>query len=254
MSLETNTLIRFHGVAKYYGDHAALHDIDFAIEGGKITTIIGPNGAGKSTLIRLILALEQPSDGTIERQKSLTYGYVPQHFLPPSAMPLMAERFVRMGVIRGPKTQIDEALARAGAQHLANRPLDQLSGGETQRILLARALLGGPKILVLDEPAQGIDVGGQAAFYETIAAIRDQYGCAVILVSHDLHLVMAATDSVLCLNRHICCAGHPESISTHPEFLHLFGGKDDRWIGVYTHHHDHVHDDGSLHGGQAHDR
>jgi zinc transport system ATP-binding protein len=236
-------LLKSRGIGYRIDGRTLLHDIDLTLSAGQIVTLIGPNGAGKTTLARLVLGLLAPTGGKITRATGLRMGYMPQKLELPRSMPLSVERFLRLGE---PSRERCRALAaEVGAAHLLDRPMQGLSGGEQQRVLLARALAGHPRLLVLDEPAQGIDINGQAALYQLIRQIRDDRGCAVLMVSHDLHLVMAATDEVLCINQHVCCSGHPEAVSRHPEYLALFGDAAPEALAIYTHHHDHDHD---LHG------
>ena len=231
-----------------------LEGVNLSLHAGEIITVIGPNGAGKSTLLRLLLGLERPTRGRVWRRPGLRIGYVPQRLQLTPTLPLPVRRFLSLGQGRG--VAVDEALAEVGAQTVAERPMHRLSGGELQRVLLARALLRRPELLVLDEPAQGVDVAGQAALYRLIAALRDRLGCGVLLVSHDLHLVMASSDSVLCLNHHVCCHGRPEAISRHPEYQKLVGAEAGTAEGLafYLHEHDHCHDiDGTVQVGEPGD-
>ena len=220
-----------------------IQDVNFTIRRGRIVTIIGPNGAGKTTLVRLALGLIKPGSGTIKRAPGIRIGYMPQRLTLPESMPLPVRRFLALGGAAA--DELDSTAARLGVKHLLANPMQGLSGGETQRVLLTRALLRNPDLLVLDEPVQGIDVNGQTELYRLIVQLRDERGCAVMMVSHDLHLVMAATDEVLCINQHVCCSGHPDAVSQHPAYLDLFGALDTDTLAVYTHHHNHRHD---LHG------
>lgn len=216
-----------------------LQGITFTIEPRQILTVIGPNGAGKTSLIRLILGLVDPSWGQIERAKGLRVGYVPQFFRPDPAIPLTVGRFLTLTSI-SPGIAVDEILGLLSVQTLQRRMLTDLSGGEMQRVLLARALLKQPTLLVLDEPMRGIDIPGQYELYALIPQLRDRYGCAIIIVSHDLHLVMAGSDHVLCINQHICCAGKPEAVAEDPSYRALLGPGAP--VAPYIHHHDHVHE------------
>jgi len=225
------------------GGRELIRHIDLEITRRRILTVIGPNGAGKTTLVRLTLGLLEPSHGLVRRAPGLRIGYMPQRLSLPDSMPLTVRRFMSLSS-RDP-ARLENDAHEAGVTHLLERPMQGLSGGETQRVLLARALLGDPDLLVLDEPVQGIDVNGQAELYRLIVRLRDERGCAVMMVSHDLHLVMAATDEVLCINQHLCCSGHPDAVSKHPAYLDLFGAIEAKTLAVYTHHHDHSHD---LHG------
>lgn len=220
-----------------------LRDIDLTLSRGEITTVIGPNGAGKSTLLKALLGLLPLSSGSVRRAADLRIGYMPQKLAINPMLPISCQRFLRQ--TGATVDEIAQALAETGVADLNQQPLQAISGGELQRVLLARALLRRPNLLVLDEPAQGVDVCGQAELYRLLAGLRDRYQCAVLLVSHDLHLVMAATDRVLCLNQHICCQGRPEDVRQHPEYLGLFGQAIAPELAIYTHHHDHDHD---VHG------
>ena len=215
-----------------------LHDITFTIGRDQILTIVGPNGAGKSTLLALILGHKSPTGGTITRAKWLKMGFVPQKFHPPADLPMTARRFLR----DIPQAAESPWLSRLNIAHLLDTPLQTLSGGETQRLLLARAMLRQPDLIVLDEPAAGIDPVALGDYYQTIRDWQRGTRAAVLMVSHDLHLVMAASDHILCLNRHICCHGSPEAVASNPAFRHMLGdGGHLDAIGIYAHHHDHRH-------------
>ncbi len=215
-----------------------IDDISFSIKDKTITTIIGPNGAGKSTLLRLILGLLSPSSGTILRDQNIKLGYMPQRLNLNNTLPLTVERFLSLSKSdRNVAGKIMSTLKQVRAEHTLRQSVHALSGGEWQRILLARALLQSPNLLVLDEPVQGLDLNGQVEFYQMLRHIRQTLECAVIHVSHDLHLVWDASDTIICLNKHICCMGHPETVRKNPDVLRLFGG-----FLPYTHHHDHHHD------------
>jgi zinc transport system ATP-binding protein len=223
------------------GNTPILDGVSVEVAPGEIVTLIGPNGAGKTTLVRIALGLLPPDRGRVTRRAGLVVGYMPQRFHIDESMPLTVRRFLSLAGVSDPRQAIEDV----GIGHLLNTPIQALSGGETQRALLARALLRRPHLLVLDEPVRGVDVGGQFEFYDLIARLRRRRGCGILMVSHDLHLVMAATDRVVCLNRHVCCAGQPEAVSEHPEYLALFGPVSAKRIAVYAHHHDHRH---GLHG------
>lgn len=234
-------LITLEAVSVRFGQHRVLSDISLSLRPGKILTLLGPNGAGKSTLVRVVLGLIAPDSGTITRNGQLRIGYVPQKLYLDATLPLTVSRFLRLR----PDTHQQDilpALRRVQVGHLVDAPMQRLSGGETQRVLLARALLNAPKLLVLDEPTQGVDVNGQVTLYDLIDQLRSELNCAVLMVSHDLHLVMAKTDEVLCLNHHICCSGTPEVVSMHPEFLSMFGPRGAEQLGIYRHQHNHRHD------------
>lgn len=218
-----------------------LDGVTLRLDAGKILTLIGPNGAGKTCLVRIALGLLQPDSGTRNSKDGLRIGYMPQKLGLNEALPLNVQRFLHLAKPGLKSNALEQALNDVGADHVMNTPVARLSGGELQRVLLARALLREPELLVLDEPAQGVDISGQEELYALITKVRNQLGCGVLMVSHDLHLVMAATDHVLCLNRHVCCEGHPESVSAHPEYLRLFGAQGVKNVAVYNHHHDHHH-------------
>jgi zinc transport system ATP-binding protein len=201
--------------------------------------VIGPNGAGKTTLLRVALGLQRPDAGHLHRRAGLRFGYVPQRLAIDETLPLTVRRFLALSP-RVPR-DLAAALAEVGAAYTLDLPVQTLSGGELQRVLLARALLREPDLLVLDEPVQGVDIKGQAELFALIRRVRDKRGCAVLLVSHDLHLVMAATDRVVCLNHHVCCSGHPEAVSRDPAYRALFGAAIDGFA-LYAHRHDHSHD------------
>jgi len=236
-------LIKLDNVSVKFAGERVLQEVQLQVHAGEIVTLIGPNGAGKTTLVRCVLGLLKPDTGSVWSQAKLRIGYMPQKLQVDATLPLSVLRFLRLvpGVNRH---SASSALAEVGAERLIDSPLQSISGGELQRVLLARALLRNPQLLVLDEPVQGVDVAGQAELYRLITTLRDRHGCGVLMVSHDLHLVMSATDQVICLNRHVCCSGHPEQVSGDPAFVELFG-MDARSLAIYQHHHDHSHD---LHG------
>ncbi len=239
----SDALVRLSGVGVRYAGQAVLEDVQLSVKPGEIVTLIGPNGAGKTTLVRAVLGLLTPDNGEVWRRPRLRIGYMPQKLQVDATLPLTVLRFLRLvpGVDRA---RALAALGEVGAEQVIDSPLQSISGGELQRVLLARALLREPELLVLDEPVQGVDVAGQAELYRLITRLRDRHGCGVLMVSHDLHLVMSTTDQVVCLNRHVCCSGHPEQVSGDPAFVELFG-QDARSLAIYHHHHDHAHD---LHG------
>lgn len=240
-------LIRARGVGVRRNERYLVKNADLTLEAGKILTLIGPNGAGKTTLVRSVLGLIKIDEGTIERQANLRIGYMPQKLHIDPSLPLTVSRFLTLGGT--PKIDIPDILKLTGITQLQQAPMQSLSGGETQRVLLARALLRDPQLLVLDEPVQGVDVTGQSALYALINEIRKQRQCGVLLVSHDLHLVMATTDTVVCLNQHVCCHGHPAKVTSDPAYLALFGNTPKPQVAIYTHHHDHQHD---AHGNIIH--
>jgi len=244
----TDPVVTLHDISVRFQGPPVLQRVSMNVHPDDIITVIGPNGAGKTTLIKIILGLQSPDEGRIQRKQGLRIGYMPQKIVLQPTLPLSVERFLMLAGAKAP--QLKAALARTGVEHLRQASVHHLSGGEMQRVLLARSILRRPHLLVLDEPAQGVDVNGQAALYDLIRTIRQELGCAVLMVSHDLHLVMASTDQVICLNQHICCQGQPEKISSDPAFSAMFGDRLAQSVAVYHHHHNHDHD---LHGDVVHD-
>lgn len=234
-------LVEVSGASVEFAGRLVLEAVDLTVRPGKIVTLIGPNGSGKTTLARLALGLLKPTRGSVRRRRGVRIGYVPQTIHIDETMPLTVRRFLALSG-RPTTAEITEALDAVHAAHILASPIQSISGGEMKRALLARALLRRPDLLVLDEPSAGVDVTGQAELFELIDSIRKRTGCGILLVSHDLHLVMAATDEVLCLNRHVCCRGAPEAVTRHPEYLALFGGELAASMAVYAHDHDHEHD------------
>ena len=223
------------------GKRNILDHVNVDVRGGEIVTVIGPNGAGKSTLVRCMLGLQALTSGEIVRRKDLRVGYVPQRFPLTPNVPLDLRRLLSL-TLRPSEAEIDEVLAETGIAHLKSANVASLSGGELQRALLARAILRKPEVLVLDEPVQAVDFMGEARLYELISTIRRRHGCGILMVSHDLHMVMAESDHVVCLNGHVCCEGGPQKVQADPEFSKLFGPSAARMIAAYTHHHDHDHE------------
>ncbi len=218
-----------------------LYDINLTLSKRHVTTLIGPNGAGKTTLLKIILGLIAPTTGEIIRRKPFTVGYMPQKIHFNGFLPLRVTDFLRL-FSKSPSS-IDDYLSQFNAQKLALTPMHLLSGGELQKILFIQATLNTPDLLILDEPSQGLDIVTQDELYASIDQVRHKTGCGVLLVSHDLHMVMAKSDSVFCLNHHICCSGHPEDVQKHPEYLGLFKSTLLSNVAPYHHHHDHVHKD-----------
>ena len=238
------SLIFAKGVSLKYGAVTVLHGVDLVIDAGEIVTVIGPNGSGKSTLLRALLGAKDPAAGSITRKDGLRIGYVPQRLAFDANMPLTVRRFLSLPVHHS-ANEIGAMLVRVGVAGFEGRQLAALSGGQFQRVLLARALLGRPDILMLDEPTQGLDQPGIAAFYQLLEEVRRELGCAVLLISHDLHVVMSASDRVICLNGHICCEGTPTVVSEAPEYRALFGAGTHGTMALYQHVHqedcDHDH-------------
>ena len=249
---EKAPLIEARGVEVAFSGNTVLSGANVSVRAGEVVTLIGPNGAGKTTLVRVMLGLLHPTTGMVTRKKGLTIGYMPQRLSIDPALPITVKRFMELGTpqgLRNARSACVQVLESVGAAHVIDQAMQGISGGEMQRVLLARAMLRKPDLLVLDEPVQGVDLTGQAELYRLVQDIREQQNVGVLMVSHDLHVVMAQTDHVICLNRHVCCAGHPSSVSRHPEFVALFGDEIASTLAVYTHHHDHEHAlDGHVHG------
>jgi zinc transport system ATP-binding protein len=233
-------LLEAVGLGLERGGRTLLHEVSLSVRRGQVVVVIGPNGAGKTSLLRVMLGLWQPTHGEVHRPRGLRIGYMPQSIQVDPILPLSVRRFMTLRY-RLPKHVLLDRLREVGIPHLLEAPLQHLSGGEMQRALLARALLADPDLLVLDEPDQGVDVGGQAEVFDLIDRLRTRTGCGVLMVSHELHLVMAAADTVVCLNQHVCCTGRPEEVSRHPEYQRLFPETGLAGIGIYTHRHNHVH-------------
>lgn len=217
-----------------------VRGVDFSVSRGEIVTLIGPNGSGKSTSAKAAIGVLRPDEGRVERLPGLKVGYVPQKLAVDWTLPLSVHRLM---TLTGPLSEADlmAALEAVGIAHLAKAEVQHLSGGEFQRALLARAMARKPNLLVLDEPVQGVDFSGEIALYDLIKSIRNSAGCGILLISHDLHVVMAATDTVICLNGHVCCRGTPQMVSQSPEYLRLFGTRAAQSLAIYSHHHDHTH-------------
>lgn len=252
MSQPAENLVSLEGAGVRRGGRWLVEGIDLAIRPGEIVTLIGPNGSGKSTTARMVTGVLRPDIGTVARRAGLTIGYVPQKLSIDWTLPLTVERLMSL-TARHSRADTAAALASVGIPHLARSPVQQLSGGEFQRALLARAMLRRPDLLVLDEPVQGVDFSGEVALYELITRIRDETGCGILMISHDLHVVMAATDTVVCLNGHVCCTGSPQTVVRSPEYLKLFGPRAAETLAIYRHDHDHTHlPDGRVETAHAH--
>jgi len=234
-------LVRTEQLSVKLGGRIVLSGVDFRIDAGEIVTLVGPNGSGKSTLLRTLIGAVQADTGRITKRPGLRIGYVPQRLHVGPALPLTAERFLNLPV-RVSRKSLKAALEQAGAGDLARRGMTDLSGGQFQRVLLARALLNRPELLILDEAAQGLDQPGSAAFYRRIEEVRRTFGCAVLMASHELHVVMAASDRVICLNGHVCCQGTPEYVTSAPEYRAIFGTGTGGALALYRHEHNHSHD------------
>jgi zinc transport system ATP-binding protein len=243
-----SALLTLREVSLTLGERTVLDRVSLQLRRGQILTVIGPNGAGKSSLLKVALGLAAPSSGSVQRAEGCRIGYMPQRLQLDPTLPISVGRFLALG--GNDNRRIEAALGETGVTHLRGSPLQAISGGELQRVLLARALLREPDLLVLDEPAQGVDLTGQTALYELIASLSRRLDCGVLMVSHDLHWVMAQTDEVICLNQHICCRGHPEQVGSDPAYRALFGAIPGiapvaPALAPYLHHHNHAHD---LHG------
>lgn len=222
------------------GNRWLVRGVDFSVRAGEIVTLIGPNGSGKTTSAKMALGVIAPTEGTVIRSSNLRVGYVPQKLTVDQTMPLTVRRLLSLSQ-RLSDTDATEALEATGISHLANAEVQNLSGGEFQRALLARAIARKPNLLVLDEPVQGVDFSGEIALYDLVKTIRNKTGCGVLLISHDLHFVMAETDTVICLNGHVCCRGTPQAVSSSPEYMRLFGPSAASSLAIYKHDHDHQH-------------
>jgi len=233
-------LVQTHDIAVSFGGRQVLSHVAITINPGEIVTIVGPNGSGKSTLLRLIAGAVKPDHGQVVRRPGLRIGYVPQKLQLDPTLPMTVRRFLDLPRRCDDATAL-AALEEAGVSPAADRQMSDLSGGQFQRVLLARALLNQPDLLILDEATQGLDQPGSAAFYQRIEAVRDKLGCGVLMVSHELHVVMSASDRVICLNGHVCCEGTPDVVSSAPEYRELFGTGTGGALALYRHEHDHAH-------------
>lgn len=219
---------------------AILKDVSLAVGEKDFITIIGPNGAGKSMLLKCLMGFYKPDSGNVTRKAGLKIGYVPQRIHPDKSLPISAGRFLALGG-KADKSEISQTARETGMENTLEKPLHTLSGGELQRTLLARALLGSPDLLVLDEPAQNLDISGQLAFYKLLERVYAERNISILMVSHDLHMVMASTRQVVCLFHHVCCSGEPHAVTQDPEFISLFGNDMARMMSVYHHEHTHGH-------------
>ncbi|MDP5220459.1 metal ABC transporter ATP-binding protein [Ruegeria sp. 2205SS24-7] len=237
------SLVSVEGLSVRYGANTVLRHVDMTIEPGEIVTIVGPNGSGKTSLLRAVIGATKPDAGRVIQKPGLKIGYVPQKLHIDPTLPITVERFMRLTNPVSRQRCMD-ALDSAGVPDLLKRQMSQLSGGQFQRVLLARALINQPDILLLDEATQGLDQRGSAAFYQQIETVRRETGCAILMISHELHVVMSASDRVICLNGHVCCEGSPAVVASAPEYRALFGTGTGGALALYQHHHDHHHDHG----------
>ena len=233
-------LISLNNAGIYRSDRWLVRDVSLTLGPGEILTLIGPNGSGKSTTAKMALGILKPDEGSAKSRKKLKVRYVPQKVSIDWTVPLKVRRLMSLtGHVT--KDEADRAMNLTGTLHLANAEVRTLSGGEFQRVMLARAIAFKPELLVLDEPVQGVDFNGEIEMYELIRKIRDELQCGVLLISHDLHIVMAATDRVICLNGHVCCSGTPMNVAVSQEYKDLFGARAASGLALYEHQHDHQH-------------
>lgn len=239
-AVQMDKLVQLQNAGLYRSKRWLIRGVDFTVSKGEIVTLIGPNGSGKSTSAKIAIGLIKPTEGSVSTRDKLRIGYVPQKLSIDWTMPLTVKRLMSLTQKLSP-AEAQDALEMTGIAHLQNSQIQNLSGGEFQRALLARAIARKPDLLVLDEPVQGVDFNGQIALYALIKKYRDTSGCGVLMISHDLHVVMADTDTVICLNGHVCCRGTPQVVSNSSEYMKLFGATAANGLAVYNHHHDHTH-------------
>ena len=233
-------LIEITDLSVQYGSKLVLQNINLSLADGEIVTIVGPNGSGKTTLFKAIIGTAPINTGTLKIRPNLKIGYVPQQLIIDKTLPITVERFLKVAQKTNVKT-LANAMNLVGTEDLLTFQMNNLSGGELQRVLLARALIAQPDVLLLDEATRGLDQPGVATFYRMVDGIRKNTNCAVLMISHDLHVVMGASDRVICLNSHICCEGAPNSVASSPEYQALFGSDVDGTFALYRHHHGHNH-------------
>ena len=234
------TLIEITKLNVRYGSKPVLQNMNLSLADGEIVTIVGPNGSGKTTLFKAIIGTAPISTGKVKLRSNLKIGYVPQQLIIDQSLPITVERFLKVAQ-KTNANALEKALNLVGVEDILKFQMSNLSGGELQRVLLARALIGEPDVLLLDEATRGLDQPGVATFYRKVDDIRKNTDCAVLMISHDLHVVMSASDRVICLNGHICCEGAPDSVASSPEYKALFGSDVDGTFALYRHHHDHSH-------------
>ena len=238
--LTDSALIKAENISIARQGKHILENVSLNIGKKDFITVIGPNGAGKSMLLKCLMGFYQPDKGKVKQKHKLKIGYVPQQLVPNHSMPITVKRFLSL---RKPSdtSSIEQITEESCIAHLLKKSLSVLSGGELQRVLVARSLLNKPELLILDEPAQNLDISGQLAFYKLLERIYNTRPLSILMVSHDLHMVMALTKQVICLFHHICCSGEPQVVTKDPEFITLFGSDMARMMAVYQHSHNHKH-------------
>jgi|TARA_B110000305_G_C19438335_1_gene640297 zinc transport system ATP-binding protein len=241
-----NLLIELNNCGVYRNEKWLVRGVSIKVYKGQIVTLIGPNGSGKSTTAKMALGILKPDEGKNLVQNDIKVSYVPQKISIDWSLPLRVIDFMNL-IERHNLNNITETLSLTGIKHLLYDDVRNLSGGEFQRLLMARAIAKKPDFLVLDEPVQGVDYPGEIALYKTIQEIVKNLNCGILLISHNLHVVMSQTDHVVCLNGHVCCSGAPKSIVKEAEYIKLFGKNMDPTLAFYEHEHDHNHlPDGSI--------
>ena len=240
MDKAKDILVSLDNAGVFMSDKWLVRGVSLDVRRGEIVTLIGPNGSGKSTTAKMALGVINPSEGSAQCRRDIRVSYVPQKLAVDWTMPLTVKRFMALSHAAN-ENEVQRALSSTGIEHLKNAQVRNLSGGEFQRVLLARAVVNKPELLVLDEPVQGVDFNGEIALYRLIEEIRGELNCGIILISHDLHVVMSSTNKVICLNGHVCCSGSPEAVASAPEFRTLFGDRAANELAFYKHNHDHEH-------------